>query len=86
MSTTNVVVTRNWLKVADIADSELLITWFTPIDLEVATTADANPPTVIGHQLNREEAISRGVIGQGNVWVRLVGSAPYDQVTLVVSK
>ena len=86
MATTNVSVGRNWVKVADIADTDLLITWVTPAFLEVATTATDVAPNVIGHQLSREEAISRSVIGQGYVWVKVVGSGPINEVPLVISK
>jgi hypothetical protein len=84
MPTANVNASTNWTKVADASNTELLITWSAPGTIEVATTAADSAPTVNGHRLTRESAITRAAIGAGFVWVRSLsaGSAP----ELAVSK
>lgn len=86
MQTSNVVVGRNWTQVAADTDQELLVTWESIVELEVATTSSNTAPTVVGHRLSRVDAISRGVFPSGFVWVKLVSSGPQSDVVLVVSK
>ena len=86
MPTTNVQVTKTWSKIAEASTAELLATWDDRVDLEFATTAADSAPTVRGHRLSRECAITRIVLGAGYVWVRVVPSGHGDAALLVVSK
>lgn len=86
MLTSNVVVGRTWTQVATDSDQELLVTWETPVELEVAVTTTNTAPTVEGHRLSRADAISRGVFPSGYVWARLASSGPQSDLVLVVSK
>ena len=86
MLTTNVVVGRNWTQVAADSDQELLVTWESPVELEVAVTSTNTAPSADGHRLSRADAISRGVFPSGYVWVRLASNGPQSDLVLVVSK
>ena len=86
MQTSNVVVGHNWTQVAADTDQELLVTWDNAVELEVAVTSANSAPTVPGHRLSRDDAVSRGVFPSGYVWVKLVSSGPQADVSLVVSK
>ena len=86
MQTSNVVVGRNWTQIAADTDQELLVTWESIVEIEVATTSSNSAPTVVGHRLSRADAVSRGVFPSGYVWVKLVSSGPQSDVVLVVSK
>jgi hypothetical protein len=85
MSTINTPITASWTKIAETADSAFLVTWNAPVTVEVATTTANSAPTVEGHLLNNDSAITRDVIGVGYVWAKLRGSVP-STVRLVVSK
>lgn len=86
MTTVNTAITTAWTKIADASDTELLVSWQDPVVVEVATTAADAAPTVFGHRLSREDALTRGVLGSGFVWAKLIpGSIPAG-ITLVVSK
>lgn len=84
MTTYNTAITSTWTKLADASNVELLVTWDNPTDIEVAVTSADSAPTVIGHSLNRSNAITRTVLGSGYVWARCKGSA--TGVTLIVTK
>lgn len=86
MTTVNTAVTTTWTKLAEDTDTEFLITWDSPVDAEFATTAADSAPTVRGHRLSREMALSRSVLGDGFVWARLVPGAVPASVAMVVSK
>ena len=86
MATSNNPVGRSWMQVASDSNTDLLVTWNDAVELEVATTSTNQEPTVSGHRVTRDDAISRGVIGPGYVWVRLVGSNPQENVFVVISK
>lgn len=86
MTTFNTSISNTWTKVAASTDTELLITYTSTAAIEIATTATDVVPTVIGHVLNREAAITRSVLGSGFVWAKTaVGSVP-SVITLVVTK
>lgn len=86
MATTNIEVTSSWVKLADVTDTELLVTWSTPVTIEVATTSANTAPTVNGHRLSNSDAITRGVIGSGYVWAKLVSGAFPPAAPVVVTK
>jgi hypothetical protein len=86
MPTSNVVISSSWVKIAESSNAELLATWSDPAVLEVATTATDSAPTVQGHKLTREGALTRGVIGAGFVWAKLSAGTKPNSVLLVVSK
>ena len=86
MPTINQTITSTWVKVASDSDDTLLVTWDAPVLIEVATTSTDVVPTVKGHSLSREDAISRIVLGDGYVWVRLAAGTKPDSTMLVVTK
>ncbi len=86
MPTSNVTITNAWTQVADNTGSELLITWNSPANVEFASTAISSAPTVIGHILDRESAITRSSIGSGFIWAKLVAASGPNSLVLVVSK
>ena len=86
MTTVNTTVTTAWTKLADDTDLEFLLTWDIPVDAEFATTATDTAPTVRGHRLSREMALSRGVLGDGFVWAKLVAGSIPSNVAMVVTK
>ena len=86
-SNINLNVASGWVKLANSADADLLITWGTRAILEIATTSADTAPTVKGHQLTQDSALTRYAIGPGFVWARsLSDSCPGDVTTVVVSK
>lgn len=86
MPTINIPVTSAWTKVADASNAELLLTWNSAVILEVATTAADAVPTVNGHRLNQGNAVTRGVMGAGFVWVREVAGSVPASINVVVTK
>ena len=86
MATSNISISNAWVKLANSADSELLVTWGGSARIEVATTSADSAPTVNGHILYPGDAITRAVIGSGYVWVRLVSGSYPNSANLVVSK
>jgi hypothetical protein len=88
MPTTNITVNKTtWTKVADSSNSELLMSWDYPTPMEVAVTATNAVPTVIGHKIASESAITRALLGSGFVWMK---QAPNNgnpaELTVVVTK
>lgn len=86
MTTFNIAVASAWVKIADTTNTDLLVTFDTPVMVEFATTAADTTPTVLGHRLSRESAITRGVMGTGYVWARAVAGSRPATIDLVVSK
>ena len=86
MPTVNIAITNAWTKIAADTNTDLLVTFDHPVTIAVATTAADTPPTVLGHRLTRESALTRGVLGSGFVWARTVGGAIPASIDLVVSK
>ena len=84
MPTTNITITTNWVKIADANNGELLATWTAPGTIEVATTTTDTAPTVNGHRLTRESAITRAAVGAGFVWARSLSAG--STAALIVSK
>lgn len=86
MPTVNINVSSAWTKIADASNSEFLATCNTPVSLEIATTAADVAPTVNGHMLSPDFAITRNLIGAGFVWVKTCSGSIPSTVSLVVSK
>ena len=86
MATLNISISDQWTKLADSANSELLVTWNDPVSVEVATTTADTAPTVNGHHLSPDDAVTRAVIGSGYVWARLVSGSRPNSANLVVTK
>lgn len=86
MPTFNIAITSAWTKLADTTNTDLLVTFDSPVTIAVATTATDVAPTVMGHRLTRESALTRGVLGAGFVWARTVAGSVPATLDLVVSK
>lgn len=86
MTTVNTAVTSAWTKLADDTDTSFLVTWDEQVSAEFAVTATDTAPTVRGHRLTREMALTRPVLGDGFVWARLVAGSIPATVAMVVSK
>ena len=88
MPTTNISLSSSWLKVADASNSKVLITLNAPYRVEYATENAGNAPTVIGHLLGPDTALTREVIGEGNIWARIRdgGLKPEATALLIVTK
>lgn len=86
MPTINTPVTTAWTKIAAATDTELLATWSTPVQMDLAVTSADVAPTVEGHRLSKDDQITRAAVGAGFVWVKLrAGSVP-STVNMVVTK
>ena len=86
MPTINTPITAIWTKIAASTDTELLATWSTPVQMELAVTATDVAPTVEGHRITKDDQISRAAVGAGFVWVKLrAGSVP-STINMVVTK
>lgn len=85
MATTNPSLTSSWsLIVAAGSDFLMTLPFFNPTALEIATTAsDSISPTVSGHTVSgdRQDHITRSLVGPGSVWARSKGST----VTVVLN-
>ena len=86
MTTSNMHVGNTWIQVAADIDTPVLITWDDPVELEIAATATNTQPTITGHKVNREEAITRYAIGDGFLWMRTPKGYAGGNVLVVVSK
>ena len=87
MPTSNMTATLAWAKIADSSNTELLVTWETPVTIEFATVAtDVAPTTINGHRLQRDSAVSRGGLGAGFVFARLAEGSIPTSCALVVTK
>ena len=86
MTTSNITISTSWVQIASTADTDMLATFDTTVIMEVATTAANSAPTVQGHKLSSDSAITRSVIGSGYVWAKLVKGSYPSSITLIVSK
>ena len=87
MTTSNVLVTTTaWAKVADVTDSDFLITWSESRTLEVATTEFDSPPDIRGHRFPREAQITREIVGAGHVWVRGINTGSGTSFIITLTK
>lgn len=86
MPTINTPITGTWTKVAETADANLLVSWSENTTIEVASTTTNSAPTVTGHTLSNDSAITRSVIGPGYIWAKTVPGSLPATITLVVSK
>lgn len=84
MPTKNVVVTKNWTKIAASSDAAVAATWDAAAKLEVASTATDTAPLVAGHMFSREDPLTRETVGSGFIWAKLLPGAG-DDIPLVVS-
>lgn len=86
MPTANIPISKAWKKIANAGESFLASA---PAEADVefaATTADA-APTVLGHALKQGEALTRAVIGDGYIWVRISNfKSARNAANLVVTK
>ena len=90
MQTTNIAVTASsWTKIAD-STQDFVLSGASRKHVEVALTdADAAPSGISGHSLllgPGNEALSRGSVGTGFVWVRLHLADTTAGAFLVVTK
>lgn len=79
MATTNPSLTTTWAQIVTTGDEFLLTLPFdTPTRVEVATKDAEEAPTVQGHVLRGDhgDSLSRGLIGPGYVYARIVGAGP----------
>jgi len=73
MTTTNVALTTAWTKLADTGDSPVLISQQGINEVEYATTVSGAPSAALnGHLLKSTEAITRAVLGTGEIYARIV--------------
>lgn len=86
MPTSNVTITNAWTQVCDNTGTDLLVTWNSPANVEFAATSTNVVPTVVGHILDRESAITRSSIGSGYIWAKLVQASGPNSLVVVVSK
>lgn len=86
MATYNITVTSAWTKVADTTNDSVLVTWDSPTVFEVATTTADTAPTVAGHRLNNDQAITRSSLGPGHIWAKTAPGAITSNVKTVVTK
>jgi len=84
MATQNATITSSWSKIADSGDSTLLIQSSGYIEWQVATMDSESAPSVEGHTIGgRDRAVSRDMIGDGHVYVKMVAGG--DSGTLIVT-
>jgi hypothetical protein len=87
MATTNITLTANWTQIIDDGDDFLLSLADASGHrvIAVATAASAPAATLRGHQLSTgsggNDAITRAIIGPGDVWARSQGSPAVLAVT-----
>jgi hypothetical protein len=88
MATTNATITKAWTQVAATADDLVLITRSDDVgSVEFAlTAADSAPTGIVGHKLMPDEAITREVVGEGYIWMRVGLGSRNDSTSVVVSK
>lgn len=88
MPTSNMQINKTtWTKVADSSHNELLVSWDDPTTIEVALTSTDVAPTVTGHRIPPESALTRSLLGSGFVWLKQVpNNSNPAQITVVVTK
>jgi hypothetical protein len=85
MTTTTTQISPTWVKVADPTDTELLITWDSPVPIQIATTSANVAPTGDGHIIRAPEPIKRASIGSGYVWAKVCAGVIPTQLPIMVS-
>ena len=78
MTTVNITVTEEWVKLANTDKHTVLVSWRGQSYVEFATTdTDVAPSSGLkGHMLNEDEAMTRHAIGSGYLWAKVAsGSA-----------
>jgi len=75
MATQNATITSSWSKIADSADSTILVQASSYIEWQIATMSTESAPSVAGHTIGgRDRAINRDLIGDGHVYARLTAA------------
>lgn len=75
MATTRIkTITRSWTQAAGPAE-EFFLTGSGHCAIEYAMSADT-PQIPQGHVLHADESITRSVVGEGGLWLRLTGPGP----------
>jgi hypothetical protein len=85
MDTTNVAITKTWLKIADDGEDFCASSWFGQYVEYLPNTATP-AATLSGHALEAGMAATRLVFPTGNIWVRIGPSSNLATATVVVSK
>lgn len=84
MATQNATITASWSKIADSADTQVLIQASGYIEYQVATMATETAPAVQGHTIGgRDRGISRDLLGAGHIYARLTAGG--ESAPLVVT-
>lgn len=86
MTTSNKLISEDWVKIADYADLKVLITWGRGATVEIATTNNDVLPEVSGHVLHPGDAITRALLGDGFIWMRVAVGSYSKTTTVVVTK
>lgn len=86
MSTSTISINSSWINVAAPNDVDILMSWKHPVRLEVATTSINALPSNSGHVFYSDTLITRDLIGEGHVWVRIVSGDFPNSIDLTVSK
>jgi len=90
MATTNVTITADWTKIADVADDPVCCSCITNCGWEVAATAADSEPTVDGTRLlgnadgPNPMAVSRTTHPSGYLWARIINGP--DSAVVAVDK
>jgi hypothetical protein len=80
--TTNISVGSPWVKLAAATDTSVLISHGKRAEVQVAaTTADAAPSGVLGHNIDQDDAITRDILGAGFIWARCLTDTIKVKVT-----
>jgi len=85
MTTSNVTLEADWVKIADETDNHFLTTSKGAVDVEYVVTVADLAPTVgfFGHILRPDDIVTRDLLGPGHLWARNRGNT---QSTLVITK
>ena len=88
MSTYNIqIAVAVWTKIADVSDTDFLVTWAASRIIEFASTEVDSVPLVTGHRLSKENRVTREEIGAGHVWAKVVpGSSLSKSQIITISK
>lgn len=86
MPTTNKPIKEDWELIATPADVKVLITWGRGATIEIATTTDNAAPSVAGHVLHPGDGVTRALLGEGYIWMRITVGSYNKTTTVVVTK
>ena len=76
MATQNVILSKNWKKIADSSDDPVLIqTNDRGVKFQVATMDSETDPIIDGHVIHDEKSgITRSIIGAGHIYAKSVST------------